>query len=169
MSLPAPSLIQLYDFETQFDNALTAWLTALLGQSCPVMTAFEPEKLKVPSCQALFTLGPYYTAASQLGSGHPSTATVPAMVDYWTASIKIVTFGRRVADKSPEPYTAIIRANLEKRSATTPDLNTYLQWVQIIALDHQTSQRRIGDDKTDVSDTTYQIIFGVLGAAYPTP
>jgi hypothetical protein len=167
--MPAPSIGALYDFETQFDTALTALLTAILGPQCPVFTAFEKEKLKVPGVQAMFTLGGYYKAASQTGSGHPAKATQPAMVDYWTGSFRFTAYGRREAGKSPDPYIAAIRGNLEQRAAASPNLNTFLDYVQVQGLDHESSQRLILEDKTDASQTTYSVVFGVLQSAYPTP
>lgn len=162
----APNLSVLYDFENNFDAALLGWANAVLNPvNCPAFTMFSFETTKMPSVEIGFFMGPY---ALTNGVAHVHAAALPAMVDFFEASFKITANGRRVDKNDPMTYLRAIHSNLELRGNATPNLNTFLQWYEILTLDHQGTQRAVNkEDRMDIAEATYQIRFCIPQAAFP--
>lgn len=165
--MPVSNIETLYDFETQLDAAFAAQVTAAVTPM-KVYTLLSNEEMPVPNVRVQVNTG-----EAQGSGGMPQVSLVdgeyPAQSFDFTVMIHIQT--RRAVDAAVGITAGKIRKAMSPE--TEPDLNSRLDYLTILLLTPQSTDRGVSadasDQKLDETLLTYQGRFGIRSDAYPLP
>lgn len=159
--MPATTLDELYDFESQFDFALKAVLDPAIAATHTPSTPLDTAH--TPFITAEFNLrGP----AGPTGTALLRGATSDIYPETYSGEFVINLITNRQVSGAPNALRGKLRQiMLPKAQAFN---STVLPWLEMLSLEETASNREIDTElDTDRTAMTYTVIFGIRPDAWP--
>ncbi len=164
-------MMQLYDFETQMENAMKSVLeTGLAGASpaikCQVVTTVDPDVKETPRIEVVFATGPALQQMTTLGQSGAAKQVPCAFRGQFTLTI-FTSRPQAVDDQASHGIIRGLTRFLASAGARAfhPQL---LPWLQILEMLPASTNPIIFDGKAQAgTELSYAVVFAIQNSAWP--